>query len=246
MVNQKTTTNKPKAEAHADVFMTLKLPISFSHTPRAVLGVIQVATDLTMDMEGALMISKFSGVEIRCSKIPLKNEDICLETYTDAYQYCDISNAIRTLSLHAMDLMTVKSQIKQWGISCTSISFLLGRELLGKCFPADAQWTDMYQGVIEALSAVTDDLPGRSLAVLTPYTWSISQKNHEVLEYEGFPVKVSMSLDIDLPAEISAISAAYITECVVKMCADKEVDAVFIGSNSFRACMPEFIDALEA
>jgi len=101
--------------------------IRFSAPPRAVLGIIQIATDLVMDTEGSLLVAQLPGVEIRHTKVAFREEEICTKTYEQAYADGAIQAAVNSLrwpqkNLQGEDYATV------WGMSCTSISFILGQE----------------------------------------------------------------------------------------------------------------------
>jgi len=225
--------------------LSLPRPIQWSPCPRAVLGVIQIATDLVMDLEGALLVAQLPQVEIRFTKIALHHEEICAATYLEAFEAGTIQSAIDSLSLPRTNPQTSKDYITQWGISCTSMSFTLGRERLMSCFPVGAPMTDMWQGVLAALAAL--ELPGaRRLGVLTPYMHSVSATNHELLENEGYTVAASISLDLSRDVETSAVAPDYILECCDALVDAAEVDAIFIGCSAFRACMPGFVDRVEA
>ena len=110
-----------------------KVPVSapksirFSAPPRAVLGIIQIATDLVMDTEGSLLVAQLPGVEIRHTKVAFRENEICTKTYEQAYADGAIQAAVSSLrwpqkNLQGEDYVTV------WGMSCTSISFILGQE----------------------------------------------------------------------------------------------------------------------
>merc|ERR1712086_932908 len=99
--------------------LALDGPVQFSPPARAVLGVVQIATDLVMDIEGALLIAQLDLVEIRFTKIAFEEEQICSETYMKAYESGAISTAISSLSLPALHPQTGLPYVTQWGISCT-------------------------------------------------------------------------------------------------------------------------------
>ena len=99
--------------------------IQFSKPPRAVLGIIQIATDLVMDTEGSLLVAQLPGVEIRHAKIAFEEEEICAATYDQAYEQGAIHAAVNTLQWPERNLQGGE-YITVWGMSCTSISFILG------------------------------------------------------------------------------------------------------------------------
>jgi len=215
--------------------------IRFSATPRAVLGIIQIATDLVMDTEGSLLVAQLQGVEIRHTKVAFREEEICTKTYEQAYADGAIQAAVSSLrwpqkNLQGEDYVTV------WGMSCTSISFILGQEKVQSCFPDGANVTDMWTAVLRALRR----LGAKKLAVLTPYQEEVSSKNEQLLEAEGFELCGTMSLGLTRDVETSAVAPEFIEECVTQLATVGEPDVVFIGCSAFRACTPGFITNLEA
>jgi len=219
----------------------LKPPrIKSSSPPRAVLGVLQIATDLTMDIEGSLLVSQLPGVEIRHTKIALDAEAICAETYERALASGAIETAVNSLRWPSHTLAGDK-YVSIFGVSCTSMSFTLGKRLLN-CFPEGSKVTDMWQAVLAALHIVGT----KRLAVLTPYIAEVSTKNVQLLESAGFRVVSSMSLGLPRDVETSAVTQESIAECVQCLIHTGEPDVVFIGCSAFRACSPNFISDLEA
>jgi len=222
---------------------TLALPdtIRFSKPPRAVLGIIQIATDLVMDTEGSLLVAQLPGVEIRHAKIAFEEEEICAATYDQAYEQGAIHAAVNTLQWPERNLQGGE-YITVWGMSCTSISFILGPDKVKSCFPDGATTTDMWTSVLKALRC----LEATKLAVLTPYQAEVSSKNEQLLKDEGFDVVATMSLGLTRDVETSAVAPDFIEECATKLAAESSADALFIGCSAFRACTPGFITDLEA
>lgn len=214
--------------------------VNSSPPPRAVLGVIQIATDLVMDVEGSLLVSRLPGVEIRHTKIAFDAEEICAETYERALASGAIKAAVDSLRWPTHTLGGDK-YITIFGVSCTSMSFILGERLLA-CFPENSNVTDMWRSVLAALHAVGT----KKLAVLTPYISEVSAKNVQLLESAGFEVVSSMSLGLPRDIETSAVTQESIAECVQCLAKSGEPNVVFIGCSAFRACTPNFISDLEA
>lgn len=206
---------------------------------RAVLGVIQIATDMVMDLEGSLLVSNLPQVTIRHAKIAFDAEEICADTYERAYDSGAIKAAVASLRWPEKN-KSGGDYTTMWGISCTSMSFILG-DRLKSCFPEGAPLTNMWQGVLQALRAVG----AKKLAVLTPYIEAVSQKNEQLLAEEGFEIVASVSLGLTRDLETTAVPPEYLAECSTLLAARGEVDAVFIGCSAFRACMPNFISQLE-
>jgi len=214
--------------------------IRFAPPPRCVLGVIQIATDLVMDIEGSLLVSQIPQVEIRYTKIAFEQEEICSDTYLKAFESGAIKHAVESLRWPKCNL-DGGSYVTLYGISCTSMSFILGEGRLKTCFPDSSKITDMWKGVLAALRYARV----KRIAVLTPYIKAVSAKNEQLLCDEGFAVVASMSLGLTRDVETSAVTQDFISECVMKLVTQGNPEAVFIGCSAFRACTPGFISSLE-
>lgn len=214
--------------------------LRFAPRERAVLGVVQIATDIVLEMEGAQLLVNFPGVNIRFAKIAFDSEDICAATYEAALASGAIATAGRSLCL-PKDYVTV------WGVACTSLSFLLGRDRLAAELPlGDKPLVTMWDAVCAALNA----LGAKRLVVLTPYINEVHDRNIELLEREGFEVLASMALGLSTDMQTSSVEPGSISDCAVAALsaaadADTSADAVFIGCSAFRACQPGFISELE-
>ena len=219
-----------------------KPPVIFSPAPRAVIGVVQIATDLVMDIEGSLLVARLPGVEIRHTKIAFDAEEICADTYQRALDSGAIKTAVNSLHWPQKTLQRDDPYISIWGISCTSMSFILGEESIRSCFPDGARVTNMWIAVLHALRAVG----AKKVAVLTPYIEEVSSKNEQLLREEGFEIVASMLLGLSRDVETSAVTPECIADCVERLAAHGDGDTVFIGCSAFRACMPGFISDLEA
>lgn len=222
--------------------------ITFADMPRAVLGCIQIATDVVLDSEGPLMIQHLHGVEMRLQKIALDSEILTADMYR--------RNAPSVTA--AASALLPSSYCSVLGLSCTSMSFSLGAErvdaLLQSACPG-ARTTDMARAQAEALGA----LGVEHVALLTPYASELSKLNVIMLEdltainirirpggtrTGGVKVvkRVTMCLERDeltsLVTEGSIAEWAMLADC-------PEAEAVVVGCSALRACGPGFIDRLE-
>jgi len=197
-----------------------------------------------MDMEGSLLVANLPGVEIRHTKIAFDQEEICESTYRDAFAAGAINHAVKSLAWPKKTLPQHgdKDYITVWGVSCTSMSFVLGEERVKSCFPDGAVTTDMWLSVLAALRR----LDAKRIAMLTPYIAELSHKNEQLLKDQGFSVVASMSLGLTRDVESSAVTPEYIEECVKKIAKEGNPDVVFIGCSALRACTPGFLSKLES
>ena len=105
------------ATAHAStIVLEPSKPIVCDPPPRAVLGCIQIATDLVLDSEGPKLIERLPGVELRLQKLAMPGQGIDAETFAR----CEESIRTAAATLLPSDRCTVV------GLACTSMSFSLG------------------------------------------------------------------------------------------------------------------------
>mmetsp|Transcript_45982 Transcript_45982/g.82793 ORF Transcript_45982/g.82793 Transcript_45982/m.82793 type:complete len:293 (-) Transcript_45982:719-1597(-) len=213
--------------------------VRFSPPPRVVLAVLQISSDLVMDMEGSLWASRLDNVCIRYTKMALPAEEICAETYEAAFADGSIHTAIRSLEWPA-------NYTSIWGISCTSLSFTLGKERINRLF--STRYTDMWSSVLAALSVMA---PNGRLAVLTPYIKELHQKNLHLLISSGYQILASHNLGLAVDRETTAVDPSFISDSAIALATaasrnpEGAAEVVFIGCSAFRACAPGFISRLE-
>ena len=159
--------------------------------PRAVLGCIQIPTDLVMDREGPKLVEKFAGVELRIQKLSMPSEDITADTFKKAESNVGLAAA----TLLPSGRCTVV------GLSCTSMSFSLGpsavdAQLQGAC--PGALTTDMARAQAAALHAIG----AKCVSLLTPYIEAVAAANERTLESCGVlwvPLLVLVAMMVAMP-----------------------------------------------
>lgn len=226
-------------------------------TPRAVLAILGISTDLVVDSDGALLIRNFPGVVLRQTKCAMAGEEICAESFIGAYESGMLQHAIESLKYPI-------GYNSLWGVACTSMSFLLGPERCRALFSHESDgkgglvpYTDMMSAVLAGLNVATEaafrnpeSTGRRRIAVLTPYVSDVHATNLQRLREEGFSVVAAMNLGFSRDELTSALSPSSIAGCVERLVAGAggagKLDAVFIGCSAFRAMGPGFISDLEA
>jgi maleate cis-trans isomerase len=204
--------------------------------PRAVLAVLGISTDFVVDLEGALLVSKFPGVVLRQTKCALPHEEICASTYIEAFEKGMLQSAVASLKW-PLGFNTL------WGVGCTSLSFSLGPERCASLF--DSSHTDMMAAVNAALLAVSEKKKTR-VSVFTPYIDEVHESNLEKLRDAGLDVVASMNLGFTVDMQTSALDPGSIMTSVEKLVSEgPETDIVFIGCSAFRAMAEGFISSLE-
>ena len=96
--------------------------ITFLKPARAILCCIQIPTDYILDREGPKLIEKFPDVEFISQKMKFYSNELTTKTYDDAkFNLKD-----------AASIPIPSSRISVFGLSCNSMSFTLGKELIDK------------------------------------------------------------------------------------------------------------------
>lgn len=207
---------------------------------RTTLGCVQIPSDVTLEDEGPPFPEQM-GIGIQMTKVSFDSEDICAGTYLRAMQREELTKGAKTLAALAV---SSGQKCDVLGLSCTSFSFTLGsakvREQISAGYPG-VPVTDMAQAQLEALKA----LQAKQVALLTPYIEELSQANAEMLESMG-GFRVVSRLTMNLPTDdlTSAVPPAEIADWAVRT-DSPQADVVVIGCSGFRACQPDFLDALE-
>ncbi|CAL1135138.1 unnamed protein product [Cladocopium goreaui] len=201
---------------------------------RTTLGCVQIPSDVTLEDEGPPFAEQM-GIDIQMTKVSFDSEDICAGTYLRAMQREELTKGAKTLAALAV---SSGQKCDVLGLSCTSFSFTLGSAKVREQISAV---TDMAQAQLEALKA----LQAKQVALLTPYIEELSQANAEMLESMG-GFRVVSRLTMNLPTDdlTSAVPPAEIADWAVRT-DSPQADVVVIGCSGFRACQPDFLDALE-
>lgn len=208
-------------------------PLAFTK-PRAVLMAVQIPTDTVLDSEGPLLMQNVPGVWLRMQKCEFETEAINAETYLRAAD--NISRAASAL--------LPQSEVTAVGLACTSFSFVLGPERVGKQLRAacpHAKTTDMASAQAAALST----LGVTRIALVTPYIADIATKNAAMLESTGLRVVSHETMGLTHDSMTDKVSAETIKEWAIGVDCS-EAEALVIGCSAMRACAPGFIDDLEA
>mmetsp|Transcript_103883 Transcript_103883/g.325049 ORF Transcript_103883/g.325049 Transcript_103883/m.325049 type:complete len:258 (-) Transcript_103883:55-828(-) len=213
----------------------LPSPPRFAPSERLVLACIQIATDVNFDTEGPALLARVPGVNVRMAKIAFDSEDICAETYEEAFANGKVRAAADSLRLP-------EGYVTIWGIACTSFSFLIGRDRLLTQFPPGARLVTMWDGICSALRA----LGAKSIAMITPYIARVHESNVALMQERGFVVAQSMHLDLSRDLQVSGLDPAYLRGCIAALAAAGPADALFVGCSAFRVCLPGLLPELEA
>jgi ectoine hydroxylase len=210
-----------------------EIECTFSDSPRATIGCIQLPTDLTLDSEGPALIARVPGVRLRLQKLQLRESTLDVANYRSCGE--SISRAAATL--------IPPGSVDVLGLACTSLALALGpdavQEELRTGNPT-ARGTDMASSVFDALK----HLDIRKLALLSPYAGELHALLLEGLRGREFDVLSHDNLGLNTDEEITAVSLDSLRQLVVAV-DHEDAQAVLIACSALHVCVPDFIDDLE-
>jgi maleate isomerase len=235
-------------------------PIEYDK-PRAVLLAVQIPTDTVLDREGPLLLSKIPGVVLRMQKCEFVSvrpralvdpQDISTDhvstTSADAQDAEEISadtyeRAAGNIA-RAAALPLPSDEIDTVGLSCTSMSFVLGADRvdaqLRRAVP-HAKTTDMARAQAGALAA----LGVERIALVTPYIVDLAEKNAAMLAECGVTVVAHHTMGLTHDSQTDKVSKPTIRAWAQAVDCES-AQAIVIGCSAMRACEPGFIDEVEA
>ena len=217
--------------------------------PRATIGLIQLPSDIPLDMEAPYLFDQIPNIRFRMSKMVFDegDEDISHEVYSRAKKH--LSNAAKSFlpaDSHRYGSVDVMA------MCCTSLSFSLGPETVQKelksGYPSAKAFTDMATASVNAIKYVSGKTGGRlRIGLLTPYIDSVHDSNVAFLKKNGIDVVVQHNLGLTqdtLTSSVEPSSILSVVETVAKSSAEK-LDAFFIGCSAFQSTGYGFIDKVE-
>ncbi|WP_227377712.1 maleate cis-trans isomerase family protein [Haladaptatus halobius] len=170
-----------------------------------------------------------------------------VSVHTARMQLEDVNEA--QLVEMAADVETCISMLKTADVDAIAFGCTTGSLVKGKGYDEQIQATIETEAGVPAVATSTairrafDILDARSLAIATPYTESMNEREKEFLEENGYRITEIVGLDIEPNTEIGqqTPSTAYRLAADVNSTA---ADAVFISCTNFRTF--EIIPQLEA
>ena len=207
------------------------MTVSLTHLPyttdaglaaRARIGLVVLASDLTIEHEWRRVLADIDGVALHHARL-FNNSHITPETLR-AMEGLIAPTASLLLPGHAFDVVAY---------GCTSARMVLGEErvieLLCQAKP-EAKATTPITAARIAMQA----LGARRIAVLTPYRDDINQALRTYLEARGLEVPVMGSFNEENDGIVGRIDPASLAQAAARLGAYPEVDAVFVSCTSLR------------
>ena len=223
---------------------------------RATIGLIQLPSDIPLDMEAPYLLDQIPDLRYRMSKMIFDDgdEDISHEVYSRAKK--NLSKAAKSFLPNDI---TRYGSLDVIAMCCTSLSFSLGpntvQSELRKGYPAAKQFTDMATASANAIKHVVSGGGGGKklnrrlrIGLLTPYIESVHNSNVSFLRDNGIDVIVQHNLGLTQDTYTSSVapkSISDIVQAIVKHHSNENLDAFFIGCSAFRSTGYGFIDQLE-
>lgn len=187
---------------------------------RAALGLIVLATDVTLEHEWHEMI-RLPGVATHTSRL-----------YNAAAINPENLAAMEKDIAGATALLRPGEKVDVVAFACTSGTMVIGEdEVFSRIYetrPGVACTTP-----ITAALAALDALGARSIALLTPYVESVNNRMCDYIEARGFAVPVFGSFNHEDDNEVARIDGDSLVAAVEKLGAE-DVDAVFVSCTSVR------------
>lgn len=222
----------------------------FDSAPPVTLGLVQLPSDMTLDMEAGPLLSQFDGkVAWRVQKMQLDSSKISSDTYERSVD--NIRDAASTFL--PQNAPGGHGHLDVVAMCCTSLSFVLGSDVvqqeLSAGYPGARVHTDMAEAVTAALHAVmpSDARRRPRVCLLTPYVDEVHAKNVAFLERSGIDVVAQRNLGLETDAETTSVAPAFLAEAAIALAHSVSgADAVFIGCSAFRSTGFGFIDDVES
>jgi len=211
-------------------FEHLPLTLDAGVAQRAAMGLIVLATDITLEHEWREMI-RIPGVGTHTSRL---YNDAAINPETLAAMERDIAGTTA--------LLRPQERIDVVAFGCTSGAMVIGEDQVF------ARIREVRPGVvctspITAARAALEALGAKRIALLTPYVESVNHWMCDYIEARGIEVPVFGSFNHEDDNEVARIDGASLTAAVEQLGA-QDVDAVFVSCTSVRVAY--LIAGLEA
>lgn len=197
---------------------------------RAALGLVVLATDITLEHEWHEMI-RMPGVVTHTSRL---YNAAAINPQTLAAMEKDIAGAVA--------LLRPGEKIDVVSFACTSGAMVIGEEQVFSRIRESRPGIACTTPITAALAAL-GALGARRVALLTPYVDSVNNWMCDYIEARGIAVPVFGSFNHEDDNEVARIDGPSLAAAVEKLGA-QEVDAVFVSCTSVRVA--HLIAGLEA
>ncbi len=207
------------------------MTVSLGHLPfttdagiaaRARIGLVVLASDLTIEHEWRKVLAEVDGVALHHARL-----------FNDSRITPETLRAMEGLIGPAAGLLLPGHRFDVVAYGCTSASMVLGEErvmdLLREAKPEAKATTP-----ITAARIAVQTMGARRIGLLTPYRDDINQALRSYLEARGIGVPVMGSFNEEDDGIVGRIDPASLAEACARLGAHAEVDAVFVSCTSLR------------
>jgi maleate isomerase len=197
--------------------------------PRAALGLIVLATDITLEHEWHQMV-RLDGVATHTSRL---YNAAAINPQTLAAMEKDLAGATA--------LLRPDERIDVVSFGCTSGTMVIGEEQVFARIREARPGVACTSPITAALAAL-QTLGAKRIALLTPYVESVNNWMCDYIEARGVAVPVFGSFNHEDDNEVARIDGPSLAAAVAQL-GTQDVDAVFVSCTSVRVA--HLIDALE-
>jgi maleate isomerase len=193
------------------------------------IGLLALSTDLAFERDFALLAG---------------SDDIV--TFTTRINLATPNNEENFLALEkelpsAAALIVPSSRLDVIAFGCTSASMLIGPDRVEAAIRSGRPGINVTNPATAAMAAL-NAIDARRVAVLTPYTESVTIKVAKFLESNGFQLTDVLCLNLDLDDQIGRISEQQLRRFALQL-DFRNADAIFVSCTAARSI--NVIEALE-
>jgi len=188
---------------------------------RAMLGLILLAADETLEHEIRSVLGVQDGVAPHCSRVP-SAPDVSRE-----------SLAMMESQLPAAAALLPDTDFDVIGYGCTSGTSVIGAAKVVKMVQSGRR-TAAVTDPLTALIAACNHLNLHNIALLTPYVIEVSQGLRDVLADAGVATPVYGSFNEAEEARVTRIDASSLIHAATTLGQSPDVDAVFLSCTNLR------------
>ncbi|MGE0844792.1 MAG: hypothetical protein AB7L41_00890 [Flavobacteriaceae bacterium] len=198
---------------------------------RALIGLIVLASDHTIEYEYRLILRELPGVALYESRI-----------FCDSMITPDTLRAMEPGIAGCASVILPGTKLDVVGFGCTSASMVIGQERVSELIRSARPESAATNPVTAAFAAFAA-LGAKRIAVLTPYSDVVNEGIRAYFEAGGVAVPVMGSFKEPNDNIVAKISPATIAEASVALLDGADVDALFVSCTSLR--LVEVVGELE-
>lgn len=216
--------SQPAGKAIADTTLIEHLPYDLDDgiSRRALIGLIVLATDYTIEYEWRQVFTQLDGVALYQSRIP--NDDLITP---------ESLRAMESRIVECASVVTPDTPLDVIAYGCTSASIAIGETAVFANLKR-AKPEAKYSTPITAAFAAFDAFKAQRIGVLTPYSAEVNKIVSDYIRARGYQVPVFGSFNLDRDTLVARITPQSIEAGVRELIKHAEIDAIFVSCTSVR------------